>query len=71
MRGQPNRGLRRFSSTIAWMSSGEGPFGPGLPLRGRIQQSVLSLFEQAVKFQQRRRPNNYSGPLDMAWAEKQ
>jgi len=29
------------------------------------------LFEPAVKFQQRRRPDNYSGSLDMAWAEKQ
>lgn len=27
---QPKRGLRSFSSTIAAMSSTEGPFGPGL-----------------------------------------
>ena len=32
IRGQPNRGLRRFNSTIAWMSSADGPLGPGLPL---------------------------------------
>jgi hypothetical protein len=31
-----NRGLRRFSSTIAAMSSAEGPLGPGL--RRRIAQ---------------------------------
>lgn len=29
MRTQPNLGLRRFNSTIAAMSSGDGPFGPG------------------------------------------
>ncbi len=27
---QPKRGLRRFISTMAAMSSAEGPFGPGL-----------------------------------------
>ena len=30
MRIQPKRGLRRFISTIAAMSSAEGPLGPGL-----------------------------------------
>jgi hypothetical protein len=29
IRGQPNRGLRDLSSTIAWMSALLGPFGPG------------------------------------------
>jgi len=29
MRGQPVRGLRRLNSTIASMSSCDGPFGPG------------------------------------------
>jgi hypothetical protein len=29
IRGQPNRGLRDLSSTIAWMSASLGPFGPG------------------------------------------
>src|ERR1700716_233462 len=29
MRGQPTRGLRRLNSTIASMSSFDGPFGPG------------------------------------------
>src|SRR5712692_7569902 len=27
--GQPNRGLRDLSSTMAWMSAALGPFGPG------------------------------------------
>ena len=29
IRGQPNRGLRDFSSTMAWMSALSRPFGPG------------------------------------------
>jgi hypothetical protein len=29
IRGQPNRGLRDLSSTVAWMSASLGPFGPG------------------------------------------
>ncbi len=29
IRGQPNRGLRDFSSTVAWISASSGPFGPG------------------------------------------
>ena len=30
--GTAKTGLRRFSSQIAWISSGEGPLGPGLRL---------------------------------------
>ena len=29
IRGQPNRGLRALSATMAWMSASSGPFGPG------------------------------------------
>jgi hypothetical protein len=29
IRGQPNRGLRDLSSTMAWMSASPWPFGPG------------------------------------------
>jgi hypothetical protein len=29
IRGQPNRGLRDLSSTMAWMIASFGPFGPG------------------------------------------
>ena len=29
IRGQPNRGFRDLSSTMAWMSASLGPFGPG------------------------------------------
>src|SRR5215203_4034133 len=35
IRGQPNRGLRDLSSTIAWMSASLGPFGPGFFGHGR------------------------------------
>ena len=34
IRGQPNRGLRDLSSTMAWMSASLGPFGPGFFGRG-------------------------------------
>jgi hypothetical protein len=37
----------------------------------RIQLSILSLLEQAMKFQQRSRLDNHSSPLDAAWIEKQ
>ena len=39
MRTQPKRGLRRFSSTIAAMSSADGPLGPGLQRRQRDEKS--------------------------------
>src|SRR5215470_11661676 len=39
MRVQPKRGFRRFISTIAAMSSGEGPLGPGLRRRPREEKS--------------------------------
>ena len=35
IRGQPNRGLRDLSSTMAWMSASLGPFGPGFLGHGR------------------------------------
>src|ERR1035438_4310123 len=45
--GQPKRGLRRLSSQMAWISSGEGPFGPGVffgqedaGLRHRLDRGV-------------------------------
>ena len=39
MRTQPNLGLRRFISTIAAMSSAEGPLGPGLRRRDEEEKS--------------------------------
>jgi hypothetical protein len=39
IRGQPNRGLRDLSSTIAWISALLGPFGPGFLGRGVDENS--------------------------------
>ena len=39
MRTQPKCGLRRFISTMAAMSSAEGPFGPGLRRRDEEEKS--------------------------------
>src|ERR1700726_2055662 len=39
MRTQPNLGLRRFDSTIAAISSVDGPFGPGFRLRDEKEKS--------------------------------
>jgi hypothetical protein len=39
IRGQPNRGLRDLSSTMAWMSASLGPFGPGFLGHGLDESS--------------------------------
>ena len=39
IRGQPNRGLRDLSSTMAWMSALLGPFGPGFLGHGLEENS--------------------------------
>ena len=39
VRGQPNRGLRELSSTMAWMSASPGPFGPGFLQHGFDENS--------------------------------
>jgi hypothetical protein len=39
IRGQPNRGLRDLSSTMAWMSAWLGPFGPDFLGRGVDENS--------------------------------
>ena len=39
IRGQPNRGLRDLSSTMAWMSASPGPFGPGVLWHGVDENS--------------------------------
>ena len=45
MRGQPYRGLRRFISTMALMSSPDGPFGFGfLPSRGEYRRRYFRFF---------------------------
>jgi hypothetical protein len=39
IRGQPNRGLRDLSSTMAWMSASSGSFGPGFLEHGVDENS--------------------------------
>ena len=39
IRGQPNRGLRDWSSTMAWMSASLGPVGPGFFAHGLAENS--------------------------------
>jgi len=39
IRGQPNRGLRDLSSTMALMSVSSGPFGPGFLRHGVDENS--------------------------------
>ena len=51
IRTQPNRGLRTFSSTVAEMSSADGPFGPGLRLlpeeeKSREYLSLINAFSR-------------------------
>jgi hypothetical protein len=40
MRTQPKCALRRFSAMMAAMSSGDGPFGPGLR-RGEAEEEAI------------------------------
>jgi hypothetical protein len=42
IRGQPNRGLRDLSSTMAWMSASLGPFGPAFLGQGLDENSRLT-----------------------------
>jgi hypothetical protein len=54
IRGQPNRGLRDLSSTMAWMSAWSGPFGPGFPEHD-VDENVLASYQRLMKRQKRRR----------------
>ena len=55
IRGQPKRGFRRLSSTMARMSSSDGPLGSGFEVRIRREQgTVLSANQPLVKSEQRR-----------------
>src|ERR1019366_8589269 len=53
MRGQPTRGLRRLISTIASMSSFDGPFGPGRLMTSRREEPpILAFLERLVEPEQ-------------------
>jgi hypothetical protein len=49
IRGQPNRGLRDLSSTMAWMSASSGPFGPGLFGHGVDRTAVHADSDEATR----------------------
>ena len=55
MRTQPNRGLRRFSSMIAAMSSAEGPLGAGFAATvvGGKEQTIFAIDQCLVELKQR------------------
>ncbi len=51
IRGHPNREFLRFISTMTWIISGEGPFGPGLPLfRGENSNRYLRFLSASWNF---------------------
>ena len=56
IRGQPNRGFRDLSSTMAWISASLGPFGPGFlrALARREQSAVFATHQRLMKRQERR-----------------
>src|SRR5689334_18407127 len=61
MRGQPQRGLRRFIEMTASMSSVSAPLGQAVVALGRKQNSVLSFAQQAVKMPKGGRLQSNSG----------
>ena len=73
IRGQPNRGLRDLSSTMAWMSASLGPFGPGfLRARARREQSaVLATHQRLMKRQERRGAEGDGDLSDSSWTEEE
>ena len=56
IRGQPNRGLRDLSSTMAWISASLGPFGPDFFGHGLDANSrrYLATHQRLMKRQERR-----------------
>src|SRR5216684_4119281 len=73
IRGQPNRGLRDLSSTMAWMSAPLGPFRSGLlRARARREQSAVPAMHQRLMKRQERRGAQADGDLpDSPWTEEE
>ena len=73
IRGQPNRGLRDLSSTMAWMSASLGPFGPGFFGHGRRreQPAVLATHQGLMKRQERRGAEGDGDLSDASWTEEE
>jgi hypothetical protein len=70
---QPNLGLRRFNSTIAVMSSAEGPLGPGFrrSKEEKKEQVVFPIDQRLVEFEQRCRLDERAKFRDPAGAQEQ
>src|SRR6266852_5444688 len=73
IRGQPNRGLRDLSSTMAWMSASPGPARSGLlRARARREQSAVLATHQRLMKRQERRGAYADGDLpDSSWTEEE
>jgi hypothetical protein len=57
---------------MIWISSCDGPFGPGFPLRrGRVEQPVLSLHARVVEAQERRWLEDYRDPSNTSLTEEE
>src|SRR5688572_24425737 len=61
MRGQPQRGLRRFIATTASVRSFLGPFGPGRRLRSGENNKRYFRFLSTLEMEHSRRLKNDGG----------
>src|ERR1019366_2044534 len=73
IRGQPNRGLRDLSSTMAWMSASPGPFGPGFFGHGldENRSAVPATHQRLMKRQERRGAYGDGDRSDSSWTEEE
>src|SRR5215510_2103727 len=71
IRGQPNRGLRDLSSTMARMRASSGPFGPGFLRHGPEQQPILATHQRLMKRQERRGAEGDGEFSNAAWIEEE
>src|SRR5262245_66220772 len=69
IRGQPNRGLRDLSSTMARMRASSGPFGPGFLRHGPDENSNRYLHQRLMKRQDRRGAEGDGEFSNAAWIE--
>ena len=73
IRGQPNRGLRDLSSTMALMSASLGPFGPGVLGHGLDENNrwYLRRTKRLMKRQKRRGADADGDLSDSFWIEEE
>ena len=71
-KGITEAGIPAFQFDEAWMSSADGPFGPGLPrVSGEYSRLCLRSLECVVKFQQRRWLDRDGLLHDSAWSKEE